>query len=247
MNIYSPKAVFSLVLFLSLSANAQQPILKVNSKDPSVVTLMKLTTEVKVIGNYSVTTMEMLFCNSSNIALEGELIFPMPEGVTVSKYAIDMNGKLRNAVPVEKEKGEVAYEHVFAKKVDPGLLERVQGNNFRTRIYPIPANGCRTVVIGYEQVLPAKDGISFVYSLPLHFTSPVKEFNFSIDVASNYIPEVGSDCNTNLKFEEMNKVFTSSVSKKDFVANGSFNIIIPKTADAAEVSLQPANGQYYFL
>lgn len=240
----------SLLFFLSLAPFgllAQQPVLKLKGADSASVSLTRLKTEVKVIGSYAVTTMEMEFCNSTNRVLEGELIFPMPEGVTVSRYAIDINGKMREAVPVEKEKGQVVFENIVRRKVDPGLLEKVDGNNFRTRIYPIPANGCRTVLIGYEQLLTLNSKYAFVYSLPLHFKEPIKQFDFSITVASNYIPEVGSDCNTNLKFEELNKVFTSSVSKQNFQPDGAFTINVPKTADATEISMQSVNGQYYFL
>ncbi len=241
------KLISAALLLICIQLKAQQPILKIDSKDSANVSLTKLKTEVKVIGNYAVTTMEMEFCNTAPRVLEGELVFPMPEGVTVSRYAIDINGKMREAVPVEKEKGQVVFENIERRNVDPGLLEKVQGNNFRTRIYPIPANGCRRVIIGYEQLLGVKDNYSFLYSLPLHFKQPLKQFDFSITVASNYIPEVGSDCNTHLKFEELNKVFTSSVSEKNYTPDGAFNIIIPKTPDAAEVSMQQVNGQYYFL
>jgi tetratricopeptide (TPR) repeat protein len=241
------KSLLLILLLTPFSLLAQQPILKLKGGDSASVLLTHLKTEVKVIGNYAVTTMEMVFCNSTDRVLEGELIFPMPDGVTISRYAIDINGRMREAVPVEKEKGQVVFENIVRQKVDPGLLEKVDGNNFRTRIYPIPANGCRTVLIGYEQLLSLNSNYAFVYSLPLHFKEPIKQFDFSITVASNYIPEVGSDCNTNLKFEELNKVFTSSVSKQNFKPDGAFTINVPKTADATEISMQSVNGQYYFL
>jgi Ca-activated chloride channel homolog len=237
----------ALFTFLFINANAQQPQLKVAGNDSASVVLSKMKVEVKVIGNYSITTMEMTFCNNTSRVLEGELTFPMPDGVSISRYAIDINGKMREAVPVEKEKGQVAFENIIRRNVDPGLLEKVEGNNFRTRIYPIPANGCRTVLIGYDQLLTAQGPYSFGYNLPLHFTKPLAHFDFAITVASNYIPEVGTDCNTNLKFEELNKVFTASVSKENFIPDGVFSISIPKTPDAAEVSMQEKNGQYYFL
>ena len=241
------KSLLFLLLLAPFTMLAQQPNLKVAGKDSANVWLTKLKTEVKVIGNYAVTTMEMEFCNTTNRVLEGELTFPMPDGVSISRYGIDINGKIREAVPVEKEKGQVVFENIIRRRVDPGLLERVDGNNFRTRIYPIPANGCRTVLIGYEQLLSLNSNHAFVYSLPLHFKESIKQFDFSITVASNYIPEVGSDCNTNLKFEELNKAFISSVSKQDFMPDGDFTINVPKTADATEISMQSVNGRYYFL
>ena len=86
------------LLLASLDLSAQQPVMKVTSTDSTSVLLTKLKTTVKVIGNYAVTTMEMVFCNSTEMVLEGDLSFPMPEGVSVSRYAIDIDGKMREEI-----------------------------------------------------------------------------------------------------------------------------------------------------
>ena len=70
------------------------------------VVLQKLNIETKITGNISTNTVTMVFRNNSSGLMEGRLTFPLPEGVNVSGYAIDINGKLRNAVPVEKEKAK---------------------------------------------------------------------------------------------------------------------------------------------
>ena len=120
MSIISAKTLIPAFVLISFNVYAQQPVLKVLGKDSAGVKLTKLKTGVKVIGNYAVTTMEMVFCNSTQYVLEGELIFPMPDGVSVSRYAIDINGKMREAVPVEKEKGQVVFENIERRNIDPG-------------------------------------------------------------------------------------------------------------------------------
>lgn len=240
---------FSLLAALLLAPAillAQQPRLLIQGRDSAGVRFNRLKTDVKVIGNTAITSMEMDICNNSGQEEEGILLLPLPEGVSVSRYAIDIDGIMREAVPVEREKGEVVYESILHQNTDPGLLEKAEGNSFRTRVYPIPAHGCRHLIIGFEQLLTATNDYSFVYTLPLHLTQPLASFEFSITVASDYIPEVGSDCNTHLQFEEMNKVFSATVNKKNFRPDGNFSITIPKTPDAAEVQMKAANGQYYF-
>ncbi|WP_449399614.1 VIT domain-containing protein [Chryseobacterium wanjuense] len=55
---------------------------------------------------------------------------------------------------MEKEKAKEVYETIKKRNVDPGVLEKVEGNNFRTTIYPINANGGeRTVQITYNYEL----------------------------------------------------------------------------------------------
>src|SRR5262245_54988185 len=110
MRTIKPAALVVSVL-AALFCQAQQPIMKVSGADSARVKLTTFRVDVKVVGNTSITTMEMIFCNSAPRALEGELTFPMPDGVSISRYAIDINGKMREAVPVEKEKGQVVFEN----------------------------------------------------------------------------------------------------------------------------------------
>ena len=129
--------LISVVLFGALFAKAQEakmPIMKVKGND-SEVYLQSLDIQIEVVGNVATTRYTMVFKNRTNKILEGDLLFPLADGVTVSCYALDINGKMREAVPVEKAKATQVFEEITQRRVDPGLLERVEGNNFRTRIY----------------------------------------------------------------------------------------------------------------
>lgn len=243
------KKLLFLLLFATafFPGSAQQPVLTVNGPDSGSVKMNRLELDVIIAGNMATTTITMRFCNSSKRVLEGELSFPMPEGVSISRFALDMNGKMREAVPVEKEKGQVVFENIVRREVDPGLLEKTEGNNFRTRIYPIPANGCRTVIVAYEQELNAAGKNALQYSLPMQFKYPIKEFVAAFNVYSSAMPEVGSDCNTGMKFASLKNVFQSTVQKNNFTPNGSFQLMMPMLETGAEVMMQQVNGQYYFM
>ena len=52
--------------------------------------------------------------------LEGELVFPLPEGTTVSGYGLDIDGVVVDGVVVTKEKARVAFEAETRRRVDPG-------------------------------------------------------------------------------------------------------------------------------
>ena len=154
---------------LPVLQEAKAPVLSIKgSKDSSEVYLQSLDIQVEVTGNIATTKYTMVFKNRTGKILEGELLFPLPDGITVSHYALDINGKMREAVPVEKAKATQVFEEIVQRRVDPGLLERVEGNNFRTRVYPIPANGTRTVSIGYEEELPVMKQ-AFYYRLPMDY------------------------------------------------------------------------------
>ncbi len=59
-----------------------------------------------------------------------------------------------------------AYEQETAKQIDPGLVEEVAPNTFRTRVYPLPPHAWVRVVLAYEQTLPRVAG-ELEYALPL--------------------------------------------------------------------------------
>lgn len=239
-------ALLSLFLLLYSGLWAQQPVLKVAGNDSAMVRLESFKVEVKVTGTIAITTMEMRFCNRANRVLEGELSFPMPEGVSISRYALDINGKMREAVPIEKEKGQVVFENIERRNVDPGLLEKTTGNTFRTRIYPIPANGCRTIIVGYQQQLTLADQTAARYDLPLYFKAPIDNFNIDFKVFSSTVPELGKDCSDLLQFEKSNEVYNASLSKKDYLPDANFSIVIPQWPDVADALTQQGNGKNYF-
>ena len=83
-----------------------------------------------------------------------------------------MEGKLRQAVVVEKEKGREVFEEVVRRGIDPGLAEITKGNVFRTRVYPIPANGTKRLAVTFEQEL-TDDGKGLRYLLPMAFTEKI--------------------------------------------------------------------------
>ncbi|MFI1743850.1 VIT domain-containing protein [Thalassobellus sediminis] len=168
----------SLICFSTLSA---QNIPEVKLKDNKTLKLSELHVKVNITGNVALTTYNMKFFNSTNRILEGELAFPLGQGQSVTDFAMDVNGKLRHAVIVEKELGRVAYENTIRQTIDPGLLEMTKGNNYKARVYPIPPKGYKELEITYEQVLIVNNK-KHNYLLPLQFTKSLSKFSLEIVV-----------------------------------------------------------------
>jgi tetratricopeptide (TPR) repeat protein len=157
-------------------------------KDRAPLGLASADIRIVIAGPIAETTMTLTFRNGTPRILEGELMLPLPEGATVSGFGLDVNGYLVDGVPVEKQKARVTYEKETRKRIDPGLVEQAVGNNFRTRIYPIPAKGKRTVKVQYvSDVIDGKDG-GATYRLPLGWDQPVGEANIYVEAAG--IPTV---------------------------------------------------------
>lgn len=240
--------VTAVILLATIAAHAQIPQLTVDGKTNNGVQLQALKIEVKVCGTVARTTWQMTFKNTTSRILEGSLNFPLKDGLSVSRYAIDINGKLREAVPVDRSKGTEVFEAIERRRVDPGLLERVDGNTFRTRIYPINANSTRTVLIGYEEELAIASNNALNYYLPLNLKDTVSDFNLDVSVIQSATrPVFDSSLNENIQFSSSNNLYTAAVHKSNYVPAYSLAFSIPKPQDAAEVMLQEFENKYYYL
>lgn len=223
----------SIVLF-SLVLRAQE-IPKVILKDSSELKLSTLHVDVKIMGNLAITTYKMKFYNSKNSILEGELAFPLGQGQTVSEFAMDVNGEMRKAVIVEKELARVAYESTIRQKIDPGLLEKTQGNNYKARIYPIPAKGYKEIEISHEQNLFVKNKAHF-FELPLVFKNRLDAFSVNIQVDNQTIqPVIESGKIGDLGFKGWEKNYVLEFNRKKYTPKESLVIKIPVEAMGTKI------------
>ncbi|MES2446891.1 MAG: VIT domain-containing protein [Bacteroidota bacterium] len=239
-----------LILSIASSAYAQMPVLKVKTANAqeNAVSLQKLNIDVQIMGNIATTTMTMTFYNSTSSVLEGELTFPMPDGVSISRYALDINGKMREAVPVEKAKATEVFESIERRRVDPGLLEKVEGNNFRTRIYPMPAKATRTIIVAYEEELKFNNGNALTYHLPLDYNQAIAEFSLKTTVYESVVkPELTEQPDGSFNLNSRGNNYVAEMKKTNYQPQKALNINLPKRSDMPEVQMQKANSGYYFL
>ena len=89
------------------------------------------------------------FLNPNQRTMAGEFEFPIPAGAFVCGYALEVNGEMVPGVVCEKEKARVAFENEVRKGVDPGIVEQVKGNIWKTRIFPLNPNTPRKAEVEY--------------------------------------------------------------------------------------------------
>ncbi|MBZ4037197.1 carboxypeptidase-like regulatory domain-containing protein [Flavobacterium sp. 17A] len=247
VNFQSSLKLLVVLFFLGTKIFAQSPELTVKGDDAEKVRMSQLKVNVKIVGNIAYTTAEMHFFNSGTRQMEAELIFPLPENVSVSRYAIDINGKLREAVPVNKNKGKQVFEAIEHRRVDPGLLEKVDGNNFKTRIYPLMPNGERIVVIGYEEELSASDKDNLVYQLLSRYPKKLDKFEINVSVLGAAAkPVVSGESETEIVFSKWNQSFEASEKKENYQPSEKLLFKIPIQQNIPSVVMQDVGGQYYF-
>ncbi len=229
------------------------PTIMIKNKDGKKESLRmnELNITVEVVGNISRTTMYMNFENKTDRILEGELNFPLGEGQTVTRFAMDVNGKLREAVPIEKQKGQKVFEAIVRKNIDPGLLEKTKGNNFKTRVYPIPAKGNKRIVIAYEQeLLTVKSGN--LYLLPLQFKQMLDKFSIKLEVFMQKVkPVLEQNELSNFEFKQYKQNYLAKKELTNYIANKQIGFVLPVTKNIYKAFVEKTNkstdNDYFYI
>lgn len=200
---------------LIIANGAEQPIV-----------LQSLHVSGEISGGMAQTTVQMVFFNPNRRLLEGQLQFPLLDGQQISAFSLDVEGRQRPAVPVEKTKGRQIFEAIERRRIDPGLLEVTQGNNFKLRIYPIPANGTRTVEIKYVESL-ARQGKNWLYRLPLAYGERMRDFDLTLNVhGAAATPQLSSELGA-VDLVRTGEQYQVHVAKSGFAASGMLSLLIP--------------------
>ena len=226
------KSLITLIALLAIAGGAMAqktalPQLKiVGERDANPMQLQELSLDIWVMGQTAVTTMEMTFYNPNDRAMEGAFEFPLSNGQEVSRFALDIDGKLREGVVVDKALGRQAFEDIARRNVDPGLLEKTEGNNFRARVYPMPAQGVRRILIAFEQELSQKDGRDF-YFLPIASGVKLKHFKLRTEVVSRMV-KADIENTLQLNFGQSRNSYISEVKKDNYTLDKNIGLTFPK-------------------
>ncbi|MEL1264557.1 VIT domain-containing protein [Pseudoxanthomonas putridarboris] len=244
------------------------PLLEVRGAETPVV-LREAGIDTVVVGGLAQTTVDLVFFNPNARDLEGHLDFPLRDGQRITGFALDFDGHLRPAVPVEKAKGQQVFEAIERRQVDPALLEQTAGNHFRLRIFPIPAGDTRRVRLTYVEPLSretagskfaraSRDG-GMGLSLPLDYARGAESVALRIRVQGEGKPVMLGQLGA-VAFERRGNAWEAhwkspalSGGDRDHVVRraapfrgGDLRLSVPRRAQP-QVHVQLVDGQAHFL
>ena len=220
------------------------PYIKI-PKGETQVELVSLDIEVSVTGIYAEATQVMRFYNPNDRPLSGELFFPLPDDAVVCGYALDINGRMRDAVVVPKQEARRILEAEERKGADPGLVEQVLGNVYKTRVYPLPARGTRTVSITYMTGLVV-DGNSASCHLPLRHAQELEEVSLRVEVLqAPQTPEI-SGAQGNLTMTRWTNSWVAEAKLTKGAATEDLVVRLPDLPDELVMVEKTADGDCYF-
>jgi Ca-activated chloride channel family protein len=142
--------------------------------DPAILSLAEMQVEIHVDNGDARVWMRQIFINHTNRPQEGNYLFALPSGTTVSDFAV-WDGPVRiPAVILERKRAKAIYQELKSQAIDPGLLEQGErteddarrNSQFSVHIVPIPAYGTKRLEIEYHEHIPVAARKSY-FLLPL--------------------------------------------------------------------------------
>lgn len=237
--------VASLICIMSLG---QIPSLTFqDSKNKQKLEIAQLNVSVNVVGNMATTTFDVIYHNPLNRNLEGELSMALGDGQELCRYALDINGKLREGVIAEKVKARQTFEAVTRQNIDPGIVNLTKGNSFNTKIFPIPAQGNKRVILAIAETLKG-DEQNLYYSLPMEASQNIGLFKLDVKVIKSQgeKKDIASEFE-NMKFDSNDNAYVLSFERKNYSSAAPLKFTIPRfSAGAHQLFTCNFEGQTYF-
>jgi len=189
------------------------------------------------------TSFDVTFRNPNGHAVDGTFVFHLPDDATVTAFAFDVDGRLRDAVPVERNRAR-PLPAANAHRGSETITTATAPHDFRTRLDGIAAHGTREVRLTYQENLTV-GGDPSSYRLILDFTQRVPHFAFNLKVhtSSAAMPEVHTNLDLTLPPWQDQQVMV--VERDDFNAHGAIEVTLPKL-DRPKVITGRYQGNEYF-
>ena len=206
-----------------------------------------LDVDARVDGLRARVSTTITLRNPNDRPISAPLAFPLPDGAAVCGYALEIDGDMVPAVVVEKERARVAFETEQRRGVDPGLVEAVKGNVYRTRVYPVPARGARRVRIDHVCPLAlGADGASAALALPMPDCTLAAR-KISIEVADTSAPEAPTLGGFgDRRFEKAERVWRVVSEEADVAARDDVLVALPRLPDAVVSLERTPEGEIFF-
>ncbi|HEY4120417.1 MAG TPA: VIT and VWA domain-containing protein, partial [Byssovorax sp.] len=139
----------------SAKAAQEEAPVSLTSSDGEGLALVSLDARAVVEGPLAFTELHLAFQNPTDRTIEGRFSITLPPGATVSRLAMSSPAGWQEAEVVERQLARRAYEDSLHRRVDPALLEKEAGNEFRARVFPIAPRAPKEIIVSYSQELRA--------------------------------------------------------------------------------------------
>jgi Ca-activated chloride channel family protein len=178
-----------LLVLLAVSPIQAAGLLVPTEKKVPPLAMLEHHVSIKMEDQVAITRVEQTFRNHTDRQLEATYIFPVPKGASVQKFTMWVNGEEVRGELVEAAKARKIYEDIVLRTQDPGLLEYIDQNLLKVRVFPVPANGEQKLSFQYLSVASADhEVVHYVYPLKTDgkAVETLKKYSINVDMKSQH-------------------------------------------------------------
>ncbi len=180
-----PKSGPLRVAFDDLSATQAPAVpIRLTASDGSGLALVEMSARAVVDDPLAFTELRLVFENPEGRTREGTFSIVLPQGASISRFAMRTPAGLQEGEVVERQQAREAYEDFLHRKQDPALLEQNAGNEFSARVFPIPPHSKKELIVSYSQEITT----ATPYALPLRGLPKVGSIDVEVFVAGRAAP-----------------------------------------------------------
>jgi Ca-activated chloride channel family protein len=236
-----------LLLLLTSTAQGQGFVLVEGAPENHPVQVESVSISAKVSGLTARVRVEEVLRNTTARDIEATFLFPVPEGSAFQSFAMSVGDQTVEGNLTDAGKAAEIYRGIVSKLKDPGLLQFLGCCLYRFNIYPLPANGKKTISFQYVVLLERK-GESALLTIPLKsssvFRKPVVAFSFSAEVQIQFgISSISSTSyDIGVAYRDGNFA-TVQLARNEFVPERDLDILIQSASASLNSALITCGGE----
>jgi tetratricopeptide (TPR) repeat protein len=148
----------------------------------SPLPITRLGVDIVVEDQVARVAIDQNFHNPNPRVMEGMYRFAIPPDASLQRLAMYVDGVLTESAVVERMRARRIYEDVVYRRLDPALLEWAGTGRLSLKVYPLPAQEDKRLLVAYTQSLP-KLYDDWTLSVPLpEIDLPVGELGFDVRI-----------------------------------------------------------------
>jgi Ca-activated chloride channel family protein len=151
------------------------------SNSPVRLNLARYHVNVVLHPPVALVQIDQSFYNPYAMQQEGTFVFNLPEGASVSRFAMYTTPtQLVEGELIERERASSIYQSIVNRRRDPAILEQIGGNLFRMRVFPIFGLDTKRILLDYTVPIVERDDGRYTFELPLMSDlEPVWDFSIT--------------------------------------------------------------------
>ncbi|MDB5384498.1 MAG: hypothetical protein JWM11_144, partial [Planctomycetaceae bacterium] len=120
------------------------------SKSQTRLAIARYHAELVLSPPVALVKLDQAFYNPSERQEEGEFVFNLPPGASVSRFAMYVTPtSLIEGEIIDRQRANSIYSEIVRKRRDPAILEKIGDNLFRMRVFPIFPRDIKRILLDY--------------------------------------------------------------------------------------------------